>query len=86
MKNDLLSEKDTQLVVDILVCQLGVEPGQVTLNAGIQEELGADSLDVMEIIMAIEERFDVTVPDDVSERVKTVGDLMEVLAGMQSRN
>lgn len=86
MKNDLLSEKDTQLVVEILLNQLGVERDQVTLNAGIQEELGADSLDVMEIIMAIEERFDVTVPDDVSERVKTVGDLMEVLAGMQSRN
>lgn len=86
MKNDLLSEKDTQLVVDILVGQLGVEPDQVTLNASIQEELGADSLDVMEIIMAIEERFDVTVPDAVSERVKTVGDLMEVLAEMQSRN
>lgn len=86
MKNDLLSEKDTQLVVEILLNQLGVERDQVTLNAGIQEELGADSLDVMEIIMAIEERFDVTVPDDVSERVKTVGDLMEVLAGMQSSN
>jgi acyl carrier protein len=78
MKN-LLSEKDTQAVFDLLVEQLGVERNQLTPDAKFEEDLGADSLTVMEITMAVEERFNLTLPDEEWERVATVGDLFELL-------
>jgi acyl carrier protein len=78
--NNLLSESDTKAVLDILVEQLGVQQAQLTPDARIEEDLGADSLDVMEIVMAVEERFGLSLPDEMSERVSTVGDLLETLA------
>ncbi len=80
--NSMLSETDTRTVIDILINQLAIEEAQVTPDAKIQEDLGADSLDVIEIVMAVEERFNVTIPDEVSEKVSTIGDLVEVLAPM----
>lgn len=80
--NEVLPEKDTRALLDILIRQLDLKEEQLTLGAKIQEDLGADSLDVAEIIMGVEEQFGVTIPDEVSEKVSTVGDLLEVLADL----
>ncbi len=81
MKN-LLSEPDAKAVVDILVEQLGVAADQLTDDAKLIEDLGADSLSIMEIILAVEERFGLTIPDERLEEVETVGDLCELLASL----
>lgn len=83
--NNTLSEADEKAVIDILVEQLDVKADQVIPDAKIQEDLCADSLDVMEIIMAVEERFDVSVPDEKAERVSTVGDLQEAIAELKQK-
>ena len=64
-----------QRVKDIIVEQLGVKPDQVTLEAKFIEDLGADSLDTVELIMALEEEFGIEVPDEQAERLLTVGDV-----------
>ncbi len=78
--NNLLSETDTKAVLDILVEQLGVQENQLTADARLEEDLGADSLDRVEIIMSVDERFNLSVPDEAAERVSSVGDLFELLA------
>lgn len=55
--------------------QLGVDPGDMRPDANILEDLGADSLDVVELVMAIEETFDIEVPDEAAEGMRTVGDV-----------
>jgi acyl carrier protein len=82
--NNILSEQDKRAVLEILTLQLSVQPAQLTLDAKIQEDLGADSLDVIEIVMAVEERFGVCVGDAEAEKVSTVGDLIDTLARVQS--
>ncbi len=77
---NLLSQKDTAAVLDILVEQLGVERTQLTPEARLQEDLGADSLTLVEIAMALEERFDLSIPDEEWDKVATVHDLFEGLA------
>ena len=76
----MLSEKDTQTIREILMRELDVAPGQITPEASIKGDLGADSLDEVQIIMAIEEQFDLTVSDELASEVKTVGDLYETVA------
>jgi acyl carrier protein len=78
--NNLLSDSDTKAVLNILIEQLGVQQSQLTADARLEEDLGADSLDKVEIIMSVDERFSVSVPDEIAERVSTVGDLCETLA------
>lgn len=78
--NNILSDKDAQAVLDILVEQLGVQRAQPLPAAKIQEDLGADSLTVIEIAMAMEERFQLSIPDEQWETVSTVGDLFETVA------
>ena len=78
--NALLSEKDTQAVIEILARELGVPEARLTDDAKLQEDLGADSLTFVEVIMALEDRFNVTIPDERSERVETVGEVFELLA------
>jgi acyl carrier protein len=80
--NNLLSEKDTKAVLDILVEQLGVKQDQLTPEARLEEDLGADSLDKVEIIMSLDEQFSISVPDELAERVSSVGDLFELLADL----
>lgn len=82
---NILSEQDEKLVLEILTRQLSVQPSQLTLDAKIQEDLGADSLDIIEIVMAVEERFGVCVGDDEAEKVSTVGDLIDTLARVRSK-
>lgn len=77
--NNLLNEKDTRVVMGILVEQLGVQETQLTAEARLKEDLGADSLALVEIAMALEERFNVSIPDEDWERVGTVGELFEAL-------
>jgi acyl carrier protein len=78
--NNILSENDTKAVLDILVEQLGTQREQLTPEARLQEDLGADSLTIAEITLALEEQFHLAIPDEVWERVSTVSDVFEVLA------
>jgi acyl carrier protein len=64
-----------QRVKDIIVEQLGVKPDQVTPEAKFVEDLGADSLDIVELIMALEEEFGIEVPDEQAEKLLNVGDV-----------
>ena len=66
-------------VKDIIVEQLGVNPEQVTPTASFIEDLGADSLDIVELVMAFEEEFGCEIPDDAAEQIQTVGDAVKFL-------
>ncbi len=75
-----MSEKSiSEKVIDIIVEQLGVNPEQVTESASFIEDLGADSLDTVELVMAFEEEFSVDVPDEVAETLKTVGNVVDYI-------
>lgn len=75
-----MSEKSIEeKVKDIIVEQLQVTPEQVTPAASFTEDLGADSLDTVELVMAFEEEFGVSVPDEDSESLKTVGDVIKYI-------
>ena len=66
-------------IKDIIVEQLDVEEDAVTMEASITEDLGADSLDVVDLVMSIEESFDVEIPDEEVENIKTVGDIVKYI-------
>ena len=75
MSQDEIFEK----VKDIIVEQLGVAENTVTLEASFIDDLGADSLDIVELIMALEEEFDMEIPDEDAEKVVSVGDVVEYI-------
>jgi len=77
--NHLLPEKDAKAVLEILTEELGVEQSQLTTDARLKEDLGADSLSLVEINMALEDRFNLSIPDERLERVQTVGEIFELL-------
>lgn len=83
--SDLLTDQEIKNVNQILVQELGVEPGQLTPGAALDADLGADSLTKVEIIMALEEKFQVIVPDELAERVQTVADVYDTLARVLGR-
>ena len=64
---------------DIVVEQLDVDADKVTLNASITEDLGADSLDVVDLVMSLEEEFDMEIPDEAVENIKTIGDIVKYI-------
>lgn len=64
---------------EIIVEQLDVEEEKVTAEASITEDLGADSLDVVDLVMSIEESFDIEIPDEEVENIKTVGDIVKFI-------
>ncbi|HOQ67000.1 MAG TPA: acyl carrier protein [Candidatus Atribacteria bacterium] len=66
-------------VKEIVVDQLGVDEDDVSLDASFIDDLGADSLDIVELIMAFEEEFDIEIPDDDAERITTVGEAVEYI-------
>ena len=72
-------------VKDIIVEQLGVNPEQVTTTASFIEDLGADSLDTVELVMAFEEEFSVEVPDEDAEKLLTVGDVVKYIEGKSEK-
>ncbi|WP_295155462.1 acyl carrier protein [uncultured Ruminococcus sp.] len=64
---------------EIIVEQLDVDEDKVTADASITEDLGADSLDVVDLVMSIEESFDLEIPDEEVENIKTVGDIVKFI-------
>jgi len=66
-------------VKDIIVEELGVERGKLTDSASFMEDLGADSLDTVELVMAFEKEFDIDIPDEEAEKLRTVGDALKYL-------
>ncbi|MCF2625959.1 acyl carrier protein [Fusobacterium perfoetens] len=66
-------------IKEIVVEQLGVDADQVTPDANFVDDLGADSLDTVELIMAFEEEFDIEIPDTDAEKIKTVQDVMDYI-------
>lgn len=79
-----MAEKSTEeKVKDIIVKQLGVDAEQVTPSAKFVEDLGADSLDVVELIMAFEEAFGADIPDGEAEKLLTVGDAIRYITEKQ---
>ena len=66
-------------VKKIIVDQLDVEEEKVTEAASITDDLGADSLDVVDLVMSFEEEFDIEIPDDQVEKIKTVGDIVKFI-------
>lgn len=72
-----MSDKTNEArIKDIIVEQLGVNEDQVTAEAKLMEDLGADSLDAVELVMAIEEEFGIEVPDDEAEKLTSMGDIL----------
>ena len=73
------SEEIFEKVKGVIVEQLGVAEGNITMKASFIDDLGADSLDIVELIMALEEEFDIEIPDSDAEKVVTVGDVVEYI-------
>ncbi len=76
MEHDEIYDK----VKDVIVDQLNVEEDDVTEDAAFVDDLGADSLDIVELVMALEEQFGVSIPDEQAEKIKTVGDAVSFIA------
>jgi acyl carrier protein len=72
-------------VKQIIVEQLGVDEGQVDKTASFVDDLGADSLDIVELVMAFEEAFGMEVPDEDAEKMKTVGDSIQYIIDHQGK-
>ena len=70
-------------VREILVDQLEVDEDAVTMEASIQNDLGADSLDIVDLVMSLEEEFDCEIPDEEIENIKTVGDIVKYIEDHQ---
>src|SRR5512146_3506977 len=70
-----VEEKVKQIIVE----QLGVDEGEVTPNASFVDDLGADSLDTVELVMAFEEAFDIEIPDEDAEKIRTVKDAVDYI-------
>ena len=73
------SEEIFEKVKGVIVEQLGVAEGNITMKASFIDDLGADSLDIVELIMALEEEFDIEIPDSDAEKVVTVADVVEYI-------
>lgn len=69
-------------IIDIIVEQLGLDDSDsLTMETSLKEDLDADSLDAVEVIMALEEVFDIEIPDEDAENFKTIGDIVEYIEG-----
>ncbi|HEX6939145.1 MAG TPA: acyl carrier protein [Longimicrobiales bacterium] len=74
-----MAENIEERVKEIIVNELGVEPEKVSEDASFIEDLGADSLDIVELVMAFEEEFGLEIPDEDAEQLQTVGDAIRYL-------
>ena len=75
-----IQEKVTAIIVD----KLGVDAGEVNTEASFTNDLGADSLDTVELVMALEEAFDIEIPDEAAEGIATVGDAVKYIEDKQA--
>ncbi|MGQ9557989.1 MAG: acyl carrier protein [Desulfurispora sp.] len=73
--SDAIFEKVKKIIVE----QLNVEPDEVTMEASFTEDLNADSLDIVELVMALEEEFEMTIPDEDAEKIRTVGEAVRYI-------
>ena len=78
MSNEELFNSIKQMIVD----QLGVDEDTITEDSSFVDDLNADSLDMVELVMAMEQEFDVSIPDEVAEKVGTVGDAVEYIKSL----
>ena len=78
MTNEELFDSIKSMIVD----QLGVEEDKITMDSSFVDDLNADSLDMVELVMAMELEFDVSIPDEVAEKVGTVGDAVEYIKSL----
>ena len=71
-------------VIEIVCENLGVNKDQVTRKTSFQEDVGADSLDIVELVMELEEEFDINIPDDAAEKIQTVGQAIKFIEEAQN--
>jgi len=74
-----MSTSIEERVKNIVVEQLGVKPEQVVPEASLIDDLGADSLDTVELVMALEEEFETEIPDEEAEKIRTVGQIVDYI-------
>ena len=79
-----MAENIAEKVKEIIVEQLSVSADEVKPEANLIDDLGADSLDAVELVMAVEEEFGIEVPDEEAEKLRTVGDIISHVEGAQS--
>ena len=79
MNPDAILEK----VKEVIIEQLGVEDESIKMDTSFIDDLGADSLDIVEVIMALEEEFDMQIPDSEAEKITTVNDVVEYIKNNQ---
>ena len=70
---------DKEKFKEIIVDRLGVDPNEITPQASFVDDLGADSLDTVELVMAFEEEFDIEIPDEDAEKIQTVQDAIDYI-------
>ena len=75
----LVNMVSEERIKEIIVEQLGVDEDQITPDASFIDDLGADSLDTVELVMAFEEEFDIEIPDEDAEKIRTVKDVISYL-------
>ena len=68
-------------VITVVVDKLKVDPSEISLEANFIEDLGADSLDVVDLVIGFEDEFDIQIPEEDSEKIKTVGDAVDYIKG-----
>lgn len=81
MNPDAIFEK----VKEVIIEQLAVEDDVIKLDTSFIDDLGADSLDIVELIMALEEEFDLQIPDSEAEKITTVGDVVEYIKSVNKK-
>ena len=81
MTNEELFNSIKQMIVD----QLGVDEDTITEDSSFVDDLNADSLDMVELVMAMEQEFDIEIPDDVAEKVSTVKDAIDYIKGLEEQ-
>ncbi|MXX56104.1 MAG: acyl carrier protein [Gemmatimonadetes bacterium] len=74
-----MSDTVADRVMEIIIDELGVEADKVTADASFVDDLGADSLDTVELIMSFEEEFEIDIPDEDAEQMRTVGDAIDYI-------
>ncbi len=74
-----MADNTAAKVKEIIINELGVDPEKVTTEASFVDDLGADSLDTVELVMAFEEEFTIDIPDEDAERMRTVGDAISYI-------